>query len=180
MAATIQRVNFEVISDYNKVERRDFPLNDPTLCDPSLATALVDGEYLSLNDSRKLVRSADISQAAGTVAGAPGSYRTMAWLAAKGRTDVMANAANKGPVVFLGAFEAQTRVFDAAYGTGITAVNQPLKVAVIADASGNKYSGLIRHTGPADNDPVEGYVTRLPGADGYLWYVKGTRNFGTA
>lgn len=179
MAATVsQRTNFEIISDYNKVERRDFALNDPNLCDPSLATALLDGEYVSLNDSRKLVRTADISQAAGTVGTEPGSFCALVWLAEKGRSDVMANAENKGPVVFLGEFEAQTRLFDAAAGSGITGMNQPLKVAVIADASGNKYSGLIRHGGHSDTDPVAGYVTRLPGSDGYLWYRKGTRNFG--
>jgi hypothetical protein len=169
--STIQRVNFEPISDILQVHRRDFPLNDGTLADPSNAAALIDGEWVTLNTSRKLVRAADIA--------APGNYstkRSFPVFAEKGRYDVQAIADRKCPILWMGFYECDTRVYDAAAvvhsGLAISAVPDPmlmpLKVASIT--IGTKiYSGLVGHGGiGTDNDPIIGYLTALPTAsNGY-------------
>ena len=55
--STVQRVNFEPVSDLNPITRRDFPLADPTLADPSNAVCLVDGEWMTLDATSKPSRS---------------------------------------------------------------------------------------------------------------------------
>lgn len=163
---TIQLVNFELVSDLMATQRRDFVLDDATLVDPTVTTAIVDGEWLTLNSSYKLIRASDITQAAGTVASAPGCYIAAPAFWEKGRYDIQALAEKKGPIVFNGYYEARTRIFDASLGATITAVGQPLKIAVVADAGGKKYSGLMAHSGTADSDHTAALVSKLPAADG--------------
>jgi hypothetical protein len=101
--------------------------------------------------------------------GARASVRSFPLWAERGRYDVQAMAQGKAPVIWLGHYEADTRVFDAAVtlgsGAAITTVMQPLKVATIT-VDGRNYSGLVGHGGSADTDPVVGYVTRLPADNG--------------
>lgn len=161
--STVQRVNFEPVSDVNPIHRRDFPLSDPTLADPSNAVCLVDGEWMTLSNTGgssfgKLVRAADIATP-GTVA----DTVSFPLFAERGRYDIMAMAERKMPVLFLGQYEFDTRIFDASAslgaGAAITGMLQPLKVATITLGSRN-YCGLV---GSAydDNAPIVGYVTRL-------------------
>ena len=181
MTNTISKVNFELQSDLMATQRRDYPLADPTLANPYNANALVDGEILTLNNSNQLIRAADITQAAGTAAAAPGSYVEMALWAERGRTDVQANAANKTTCVELGEYISDTRVYDATAGAGIAHMGQPLKCAVVSisdNGSTRKFSGLILHGGSADPDAVFGYVHKLPANNGgKLQFKRGTRNF---
>lgn len=175
MASTITKVNFELTSDFMAVQRRDVPLADKTLSNPSNAVALVDGEWMAYDSSYKLVRAITITDAAGTVTAHMVTYPL--W-AERGRYDVQANYAGKAPILWLGFFQADTRVYDAAVGSGITAVNQPLKVAVITIGT-RKYSGLIGHGGKTDSDPVVGYVEKLPDDNGgKLRFRSGSRTFG--
>jgi hypothetical protein len=171
---TIQRVNFEPLSDILQVHRRDYPLADKTLADPSNADALIDGEWLTLNTSKQLVRAA--SKAA---AGNAATARSFPLFAEKGRYDTQAMADRKMPVLFMGQYECDTRVYDAAAtvgnGVAITAMLQPLKVASV-DIGGTVYLGLVGHGGiGTDTDPIVGYVTGLPAAsNGYkLRFIMG-------
>ncbi len=178
---SVAKVNFELKSDLMAVQRRDIPVADKNLTNPYHAAALFDGEWLTINAAGKLVRSADITQAAGTAAAGDAVYLSCPLFAERGRYDVRANAENKMPVFWLAneQYEAQTRIFDAALGAGITAVGQPLKVAVIeltTNGATRKYSGLMRHGGAGDAAPVFGYVTKLP-TNGWLRFKSGTRNF---
>jgi hypothetical protein len=162
--STVTRVNFEPFSDILPVQRRDFVLADPTLSDPVNAVALVDGEWMTLDASSKLVRASTI--------GTPGNLATkisFPLFAERGRYDVRAQAEPKMPILWLGDWESDTRIFDAAValgaGAAITFVLQGLKVATITIGARN-YTGLVGHGGSADTDSIVGHVTRLPAANG--------------
>lgn len=178
--STIQKVNFEPVSDVLPVQRRDFALADKTLSDPLNSVALVDGEWMTLDSSSKLVRGAAIGTLATAGAGGRASVRTFPLFAERGRYDVRAMAEKKMPVLYRGDYEFDTRVFDAAAAAGsgaaITTMLQALKVGTILIGSRN-YCGLVGHGGSADTDPVVGYVTRLPASNGgKLRFISGWRS----
>jgi hypothetical protein len=177
--STVQKVNFEPVSDILPVQRRDFPLNDPTLAQPLNAVALVDGEWMTVTNNYKLVRAADITTLGTAGAGGRASLRSFPLFAERGRYDTQAIAGTKMPVLFRGEYEFYTRIFDstAVCGSGlaITTVMQGLKAATIA-LGGRNYVGLVGHGGSGDTDPVLGYVTRLPSANGgKLRFINGWR-----
>lgn len=174
--STVQRINFEPVTDILPLHRRDFPLADPTLADPTNATTgTVDGEWMTINTSYQLVRAASI-----VAAGNAATVRSFPLWAEKGRYDIQAMSGRKAPVIFLGAYEFDTRIFDATLvvggGAAITTVLQPLKVASI-QIGARFYCGLVGHGGAADTNPVVGYVTRLPASNGNkLRFVSGYRS----
>src|SRR5580692_4634212 len=162
--STIMKVNFEPVSDYLPIQRRDFGLADPTLSDPLNALCLIDGEWMTLDPNYHLIRAATIGST-----GNAATVRSFPLFAERGRTDTRAMADVKFPILYLGQYEFDTRVFDASAvvgsGAAITTVLQPLKVATINVASaGRNYVGLVGHGGSADPSPMVGYVTRLPSA----------------
>lgn len=178
--STIQKVNFEPVSDVLPVQRRDFPLADKTLSDPLNAVALVDGEWMTINTSYQLVRAAAIGTLATAGAGGRAAVRSFPLFAERGRYDVRALSEGKMPILWRGEYEFDTRVFDAvaAAGSGasITTVLQPLKAGTIAIGTRN-YVGLVGHGGSADTDPVVGYVTKLPANNGgKLRFISGYRS----
>lgn len=163
--STVQKVNFEPTSDLNTIVRRDFPLADPTLADPTNAFALVDGEWMTLDNVAKLKRATDV-----TTVGAAAAQLAFPLWAERGRYDVQAMSEKKMPILFMGQYEFDTRIYSAAAGIGgsgnaaINAVMQPLRVITITLGNRN-YSGLVGSTF-ASNAPVVGYVSRLPTANG--------------
>ena len=173
--SSVQRVNLEPTTDVLPIHRRDFPLADPSLAAPLNAAALVDGEWMTLNNSYQLVRASNV--------GTPGNAatkRSFPLFAERGRYDVQAIGSRKMPILYLGVYEVDTRIFDAdavvGSGAAITFVMQPVKVATITIGSRN-YSGLVGHGGAADNDPIVGYVTRLPASnDQKLRIIQGWRS----
>lgn len=152
--STVQRINLEPVSDILATQRRDFPLAEKTLADPLNSIALVDGEWLVINTDYKLVRATDI-----TTLGNNATQTSYVLFAERGRYDVRAMAETKMPILFMGEYEADTRIYDA---TGITTPGQPLMVQTIAIGTRN-YSGLVAHTGV---NPIVGRVTRLPASNG--------------
>jgi hypothetical protein len=177
--STVQKVNFEPVTDVLPLQRRDFPLNDPTLAQPLNAVALVDGEWMVINSSYKLVRASDIATL-GTAGGiGVASLRSFPLFAERGRYDTQAIAGTKMPIIFRGEYEFDTRIFDASAvcgsGLAITTVMQGLKVATVA-LGGRNYCGLVGHGGSGDSSPVIGYVTRLPASNGgKLRFINGWR-----
>lgn len=163
--STVQRVNFEPVSDINPIHRRDIPLADPTLANPGNAVCLVDGEWMTFDASSKLVRATDV-----TSLGNAASKLAFPLFAERGRYDVQAMAERKMPVLFLGQYEFETRIFDAAANVGssgnqaIASTLQPLRVLTIT-LGGRNYSGLVGSQLSA-NVPIVGYVTRLPASNG--------------
>lgn len=164
--STIMKVNFEPVSDYIPIQRRDFPLADPTLSDPTNAVCLVDGEWLTLNSSYQIIRASTVAST-----GNAATLKSFPLFAEKGRYDVRALADMKMPILFRGEWEFDTRIYDASAvvgsGAAITTVLQPVKVATIAVSSaGRNFSGLVGHGGSSDSSPIVGYVTRLPANNG--------------
>lgn len=160
--ATVQQVNFEPVSDILAVTRRDFGLADRNLADPLNAVALVDGEWLVIDSTYKLVRSTTIASV-----GNEATQRSYPLFAERGRSDVRGLAQTKMPILFMGDYEFDTRIFNAAVAVGsgaaITVVGQALKVATITIGSRN-YSGLVG-VGASDTSPIVGRVTRLPASN---------------
>ena len=181
--STLQKINFTPVTDILPVQRRDFPLNDPTLAQPLNAVALVDGEWMTLNSSYQIIRATDITTVgAYRPAGASHPNGILAPLfAERGRYDVQALSSTKMPILWRGDYEFDTRIFDASAtvhsGAAITFVGQPLKVATIT-FGGRNFSGLVGagDLGGADTDPIVGYVTRLPASNGgQLRFISGGR-----
>jgi hypothetical protein len=164
--STVQRVNWEPLSDILKLQLRDYPLADKTLADPSNAVCLVDGEFMTFDASQNLVRAADV-----TTTTAVASLLSFPLFAERGRTDIQAMANRKAPIIQFGDYEADTRIFDltVAHGAGggaaITTIMQPLKVGTVVLGTRN-YVGLIGHGGASDTDPIVGLVTKLPATNG--------------
>ena len=171
--STVQKINFEPVSDINPIHRRDFLLADPTLVQPMNAVALVDGEWMTLSNTAgptfgKLVRASNIA-----VVGNPAAVHCFPLFAERGRYDVQAIAEKKMPVLFLGQYEFDTRIYDATAvvgsGAAMTTMLQPVKVATItatlAGVGSRNFTGLVG-SAYADNAPIVGYITRLPGANG--------------
>lgn len=158
--STVQRVNFEPVSDLFLTQRRDYPLADPTLANPLNAAALVDGEWVKLDTAGKLLRAATFASV-GDPATAPS---TPLW-SERGRSDTQ--SVRKHTTLVGGWYEADTRIFDAAATIGgaaaITTVGQALKVATVTIGARN-YCGLV---GALNTDPyIVGYVTKLPANNG--------------
>jgi len=173
---TTLRENFRPVADVLPTVRRDFVPADRSLVNPSNPVSLIDGEWLTLDSSGKVVRACDIA-AAGNAAGAVLSWPL--W-AENGRYDLQAMAENKLPLIWLGGWEFETRIFDAGATIGngviINTMLMPVKVASVSLSGvyGTRIlSGLVGHGGAADTDRIVGYVTRLPAANGGWLRIRG-------
>lgn len=177
--STVQKVNFEPLTDVLPLHRRDFPLVDPTLANPLNAVALVDGEWMIINTAYKILRAADITVLGTGGAAGRATVRSFPLFAERGRSDVQAMSGRKMPVIWRGEYEFDTRIYNltdvVASGAAITTVMQGLKVATITIGSRN-YCGLVGHGGSADAAPIVGYTTRLPAQNqGKLRFISGWR-----
>ena len=52
-------VNFTLVTEVQGLVRRDFPVDDPDILDPNGTNPLIDGEFMNLNSSYKLIRGVD-------------------------------------------------------------------------------------------------------------------------
>lgn len=172
---TILNENFRPVGDVLPVVRRDFPLADKTLANPDSATALVDGEWMTLDSSYKLIRPMSVA-AAGNQPASAGTLLFPLW-AERGRYDIQASADRKAPLIWGGSWEFETRIFDPAAtvgdGVAITALWQPLKAASV-DIGGKIVSGLVGHGGVGtDAALIVAYVSRLHTANGGWLRIRG-------
>lgn len=92
--------NMTLLSPVLPVDRRDFPLADPTILNPVGANPLLDGEWLEFDSSQNLKR-----------ASGAGVNPAFAVFSERGRYDTQ--AIQKVPVLFLGPYHAQTLIFTA-------------------------------------------------------------------
>lgn len=168
--STVQKVNFEPASDILPVARRDYELADTALLQPDNAVCLVDGEWMTVNSSGKLVRATDVTSTGDepdTGVGLLVPY----WLE-RGRYD--AQTSRKGTVLWMGDWEADVRIYDATATPGSGAAmahGKAVKVATIVLGS-RKYTGLVGHGGTADAAFVVGYITRMPSSNGGKLRIK--------
>jgi hypothetical protein len=152
-------INFKLISEFQTIHRRPFELDVPGILDPNDVRPLVDGEFLALTATTyKMKREGDNS--AGTAD--PGAGPSFAYFAERGRYEVQAIA--KGPFLYLGQYEADTKIMDS---TG-AAVGDALEVVDI-DIGGIVRRGLKKAT----SGYKVGYVTRLPANNnGWLRFIR--------
>lgn len=171
MTSTIQKVNFEPVSDIMGVQRRDFELADKTLADPNNAGCIIDGEWLILDTNYRLLRACDFTNTS-----AHAATKSFPCFSERGRQDRAGMSRKATDVLFRGEYEFDTRVYDAAAGSApIATILQGLKAATIVIGTRN-YVGLIGHGGYSDTDPVVGFVTRLPTNNGgKLRFISGYR-----
>ena len=138
-------VTFRLVSEFQTLSRRSFPLADPTILRPATsANPLIMGEWLNLTTAYTMERGT------GTL-----SVPSYPYFAEEGRYEVQ--AIDKGPFLYMGPFEADTMVFD---GTLIATVGQALYVGDVTIGSLTR-KGLIGVAGATTEVPV-GFVTRLP------------------
>ena len=165
--STPGRINFELRNEQEKLWIKDFPLADATLSDPTNAVALYDGEWLTINSSGQCLRPTVI----GTPGNEPGnnSFILLPCFAERGRTDVMAMSRKAMPLIWMGEFEADTRIYDATAtvtsGLAITAIGQPRKLATVAIGSRN-FCGIVGSAYNETGAKWVGYVTKLPANNG--------------
>jgi hypothetical protein len=151
-------LDFDLKSEFQTIHRRSFELATPAILNPNNANPLIMGEFLQLNTSYKMARGS------GTAAAVP----SFCYFAEQGRYETQ--AIGKGPFLFGGFYEADTKVMDATLGATIATVGQPL---VIGDISiGGQTRRGLRAVDSAGTDFVVGYVTRLPADNnGYLRFI---------
>jgi len=168
--------NFRPVADVLPLERRDYPVADKTLTNPNNPVVLVDGEWMTLDSSEKLIRAADVASP-GDAAGA-----ALCWplWAERGRFDIQAMADRKTPILWMGAWEFESLIFDPAAvvgsGAAITTLMQGVKVATVTIGARN-FVGLVGHGGSGDSDRVVGYVTRLHTVNGGFLRLRGGFGF---
>jgi len=139
-------VNFEFVTELQGLLRRDYSIDTTTVTvDPTVATCVLDGEFMFVNDHNKLVRA---------TGGGPG------WVvfSERGRFDVQ--ALRKLTVVQGPTYEADTLIMSSA---GL-ATGYPLMVGSFSyPVDSQTRTGLVHQTG---SYVVVGYVTRLPTYNG--------------
>ena len=133
-----QEKTFYLDVQYNNLNHPSWMLADPTLVDPTVANALIMGEFMQLDANFKLIR--------GTVGDKP----QYALFVEKGRSD---NQASRGKVTVLagGSYIGNTKVF-----TGTLALNAKVEVGSFTHTDGVTRSGLQAVTTGA----VLGWVIR--------------------
>jgi hypothetical protein len=136
-------VNFELVTEVQGLLRRDFPVADRTLVNPNNANPLMDGEFMNLDSSYKLIRGAD------------GTFG-MGLFVERGRMDVQ--AIGKVTVLMGGAYEADTRVFL----TTSLALGCKLQIKAAITVDDLAKSGLSLYS----SGEIVGYCTRLPANNG--------------
>lgn len=151
--------NFNLVSEFQQIQRRAFELADPTVLNPNSANPILDGEFLELNASYKMAR--------GTGPATGANVPSFAYFAERGRYEVQ--AIQKGPFLYLGGYEADTLIMDA---TGVT-LGMKVVVADVTIATLTR-RGLVRWpAAPVGDEVVVGYVTRLPANNnGFMRFVR--------
>lgn len=176
MAENYDSQNIQLKSEPMSVTRRAFSVANPDLLlrSASPSTYLVDGEWLSFQTTnRKLVRASDV-----TTPDAVGARMSFPMWGETGRTDTLGLSGRKVPVLYLGSFVLDTKMFSAsvvagANGAAITAIGQRVKVATIT-LNGRNFSGLVGMGAVGtDNDLAVGYVEELPTNNGGYLRIRG-------
>ena len=145
-------IHFKLVSEFQTIHRRPFELATPAILNPVDTNPLIDGEFLQLTSAYKMDRGAVN----------PAVVPSFAYFAEQGRYEVQ--AIQKGPVLYMGWYEADTTVMLA---TGIT-LGMALDVADVTIGTVTK-RGLVAHT----SGHIVGYATRLPGDNsGFLRFIR--------
>lgn len=141
---------FKLITELQTITRRDFVVADRTLLNPDNANPLEMGEWLQIDASYEVVRG-------------DGSVPGFAMFVEKGRSDIQ--AIGKVTLLFLGAYEAETLIFNSG---AAPALGAKLEVATVTYETLSK-SGLQTQSA----GEVAGYVTKTAASNGgYLRFIQ--------
>lgn len=147
-------VNFELVTELQTLHRRDMPLADETILQPSNVRPLVEGEWLAMDSDGKLAREGDNDD---TTADPSTNALLYVVHTEKGRYDTQ--SIKKANVLMLGMYEAETAIADltgADIGDALT-VND-------VDVGGIVRRGLLAESPAAGSGKVVvGYVTKVIG-----------------
>lgn len=163
--STVQKVNFEPVSNLMQLQTRDFPLVDPDLANPYNALCLVDGEWVSITSEYRIQRAADVSSDGNAAAA-----QSYALWNERGRYDVQAMGERKTTLIWLGAWEFDTRIFVA------TSMTLGGLVSVSSFTLGTRrYAGLVNNgtIGTPGAGISVAFVTRLPANNGGKLRIRG-------
>lgn len=149
--------NFELITELQTLNRRDFSVADPTLLKPLASLPIVEGEWLELNANYALARGTGTSPASFPVHTERGRYDTQAI----GKTNVL----------FSGQYEAETSVIEGAVGTFV--VGHMVKLAPVTTGPHTGRVGIKICTGgvPVTGDVVVGVVTKANATTGKVRFL---------
>jgi hypothetical protein len=139
---------FEILNPtLDRLIRRNWEVANPALLDPSNSLCLIDGEFMQLDSSYKLIRSADAAKPSFALIEDRGDYGVQV---------------HKRPATVIGTYIAQTLV----YATAIAAspFGTKLEVGTVNKASlgGVNRAGLVLQTAGL----VVGYIMKPASADG--------------
>jgi hypothetical protein len=142
-----------LITEVLPIQRRDFYMANTALLNPNNANPILDGEWLQLDSSYKLLRGSN-------------TQAVPAWQvwAERGRYDTQ--AIGKTDVLFIGGYEAETSICDV---TGC-AVGDQLVVADVT-VGGLTKRGLDKISAVTGIYLVFAYVTRLVGTTKLRYWV---------
>lgn len=153
-------LDFDLKSEFQTIQRRSFELATPAILNPNNANPLVMGEFLQLNTLYKMARGS-----------ADGLLPAFCYFAEQGRYETQ--AIGKGPFLYMGPFEADTKIMDTTLEATITAVGQALMVNDVSIGGVNKRGLSALPAVPAGTEYVVGFVTRLPANNnGYLRFIR--------
>lgn len=143
--------SLEILSDIIPIQRRDFYVANTTLLQPNGSNPLVEGEWLQLDTTYKLLRGS-------------GTQAVPAWQmwAERGRYDTQ--SIGKVPVLFIGGYEAETTICDVT-GCGVG------DALVVGDVTvgGLTKRGIEKIPAATGNYLVFGYVTKVVGTKLRYW-----------
>jgi hypothetical protein len=158
---------FRLVSEFQTINRRSFPLVDRAVLDPNGVRPLIHGEFLELGSAANKGKMARGGNDTVSIPGTPddeAAVPSFCYFAEQGRYEVQ--AIDKGPFLYMHSYEADTKVMD---GDGLS-VGSPLAVYDI-DALGGAIvrRGLALQSGGL----ITGYVTRLPADNnGWLRFIR--------
>ena len=149
-------IDFRLVSEFQTIHRRPFELTDPAVLNPNSVSPvpLVMGEFLILDTAYKMLRD--------TVN--PAIVPSFAFFAEQGRYETQ--AIQKGPFLFMGSYEADTKIMDASS----LVVGSELQVNDVTVATITRRGLNLQTSGF-----IIGHVTRLPANNGgFLRFTRTT------
>lgn len=139
--------NLQILTDLNRLDRKDVPLQDPTLADPKEAAALLQGEWVTFDASGK--------KALRVTASTPHCYQVFT-----NRGDTASQAIGKVAILFLNDYEADTVIF----ADGLTPTVGQVLTVKSSTVGGVANRAALATAAPGDF-PVA-VVTRVPAENG--------------
>ena len=123
-------LNFKLTTPFIDLGVRTFPFADPSILNPNNANPMLDGEFLELNSSYKLVRGA----------AAVSPLPSFAYFLEQGA--YTAQGLGKGPVLMLHGYEAESMIFDTggSYAYGKVCGGEDDYITNISGFAGNCYT----------------------------------------